>query len=80
MNVETDNVMEDMKDMDLLNHLTADSQQPNPPIQQVIRVVEFSRDEHKIFEDQHTQRKLFNFANWCSGEVPKNWASFLKLK
>ena len=26
--------MEDMKDMDLLNHLTADSQQPNPPIQQ----------------------------------------------
>ena len=23
-----------MKDMDLLNHLTADSQQPNPPIQQ----------------------------------------------
>ena len=34
MNVETNNVMEDMKDMDLLNHLTADSQQPNPPIQQ----------------------------------------------
>ena len=50
MNVETNNVMEDMKEMDLLNHLTADSQQPNPPIQQVIRVVEFSRDEHRILK------------------------------
>ena len=41
----------------------------------VIRVLGFSRGVYKIIrflpEDQHTQRKLLNFENWCSGELSK---------
>ena len=41
----------------------------------VIRVVEFSSGGSKLErflpKNQHTQRKLLNFKNWCSGEVSK---------
>ena len=41
-----------------------------------IRVVEFSNGDTKleIFlpKNQHIQRKLLNFENWCSGEVSKS--------
>ena len=40
----------------------------------VIRVVEFSRggytkSERFLPKNQHTQRKLLNFENWCNGEL-----------
>ena len=48
-----------------------------------IQVVEFSRGDTKleIFlpKNQHTQRKLLNFENWCNGEVSKS-ALFWLLK
>ena len=28
--------------------------------------------------NQHTQRKLFNFENWCNGEVSKIGHDFIK--
>ena len=41
----------------------------------VIRVVEFSSGGAKLErflpKNQHTQRKLLNFQNWCSGELSK---------
>ena len=37
----------------------------------VIRVVEFSSGGYKNGKNQHTQRKVLNFENWCSGEVSK---------
>ena len=40
-----------------------------------IRVVEFSsrgtKLERFLPKNKHTQRKLLNFENWCSGEVSK---------
>jgi hypothetical protein len=40
-----------------------------------IPVVKFSREGYKIkkilLKNQHTQRKLLNFENWCSDEVSK---------
>ena len=41
-----------------------------------IRVVEFSSGEDTKLErflpkNEHTQRKLLNFENWCNGEVSK---------
>ena len=42
----------------------------------VIQVVEFSsrgtKLERFLSKNQHTQRKLLNFENWCSGEVSKS--------
>ena len=42
----------------------------------VIGVVEFSsvgtKLERFLPKNQHTQRKLMNFENWCKGEVSKN--------
>ena len=41
-----------------------------------IWVVEFSRGDTKLErvlpKNQHTQRKLLNFENWCNGEVSKS--------
>jgi hypothetical protein len=41
----------------------------------LIRVVKFPREGYKIRnilpKSQHTQRKLLNFENWCSGELSK---------
>ena len=40
-----------------------------------IRVMEFSSGGTKLErflpKNQHTQRKLLNFENWCSGELSK---------
>ena len=48
----------------------------------VERVVEFSSGGIKleIFlpKNQHTQRKLLNFENWCNGEVSKFGHHFRK--
>ena len=44
----------------------------------VIWVVKVSSGGYKIRKNQHTQRKLLNFENWCSGEVSnsaKIWLS-----
>ena len=42
----------------------------------VVQVVEFSRGGTKLkrflLKNQHTQRKLLIFENWCSGEVSKS--------
>ena len=38
----------------------------------VTRVVEFSSRGIKLPKNQHTQRKLLNFENWCNGEVSKS--------
>ena len=40
----------------------------------VIRVVKFSREGYKIrkmfaLKNEHIQRKLLNFENWCSSEL-----------
>ena len=47
-----------------------------------IRVVEFSNGGTKLErflpKNQHTQRKLFNFENWVSGEVSKIGHHFSK--
>ena len=49
----------------------------------VIRVVEFSSGGKKLErilpKNQHTQRKLLNFENWCNGEVSKS-AKIFKVK
>ena len=49
----------------------------------VTRVVEFSSGGYKleIFlpKNQHTQRKLLNFDNWCSGELSKIGHHFRKM-
>ena len=41
----------------------------------VIRVVEFSNRGYKLEQyfpkNQHTQRKLLNFENWCNCELSK---------
>jgi hypothetical protein len=41
----------------------------------VVRVVEFSSGGKKLErflpKNQHTQKKLLNFKNWCNGEVSK---------
>ena len=42
----------------------------------VIGVDEFSSEGTKLeiflHKNQHTQRKLLNFENWCNGEVSKS--------
>ena len=45
------------------------------PGNMVIRVVKFSsflKLERFSSKNQHTQKKLLNFENWCSGEVSKS--------
>ena len=46
------------------------------PTLMVVRVVEFSSWGYKIWKifakNQHTQKKLLNFENWCNGEVSKS--------
>ena len=37
--------------------------------------------ERLLPKNQHRQRKLLNFANWCNvHRAVKNWASFWKIK
>ena len=51
----------------------------------VIRVVEFvggTKSEKNLPKNQHTQRKLVNFDNWCSGELSKigyHFRRYLKI-
>ena len=44
----------------------------------VKRVAEFSSGitelERFLPKNQHTQRKLLNFENWCNGEVSKSFS------
>ena len=50
---------------------------PEPSSTMVEKVVVFSSEGYntrKIFlpKNQHTQRNLLNFENWCNGEVSKS--------
>ena len=44
----------------------------------VIGVVKFSSGGVQNWKDQHTQRKLLNFENWCIWEVSKIGYDFRK--
>ena len=49
----------------------------------VVQIVEFSNRgtklERCLLKNQHTQRKLLNFENWCNGEMSKIGYHFRNL-